>query len=46
MLGGGNLIGRGVGDIVEVGVGHIGGCKGRLVVGGVFREEVSGGQID
>ena len=46
MLRGGNLIGRGVGDIVEVDVGHIGRCKGRLVVGGVFRDEVSGGKIE
>ena len=39
MIGGGTLLGRGVGDIVVVGLGHNGGCKGRSNGGGVFREE-------
>ena len=42
----GNLEGRGVDDIVEVGLGHIGGCKGRSDVGGMFRREVCGGQTE
>ena len=39
MIGRGTLLGRGVGDIVVVGLGHNGGCKGRFDGGGVFREE-------
>ena len=42
----GNLEGRGVDDIVEVGLGHIGGCKGRSDVGRMFRREVCGGQTE
>ena len=44
MLGGGELLGRGEGDTIVVGLGHNGGCKGKLEGGGVFREEECGGQ--
>ena len=40
VLGRGNLIGRGVGDIVVVGLGNNNDCKGRLDGGGVVGEEV------
>ena len=39
MIGEGTLLGRGVGDIVVVGLGHNGGCKGKSEGGGVFRDE-------
>jgi len=38
-IGGGNFIVRGVGDVVVVGLGHSGGCKGRSEGGGVNRVE-------
>ena len=44
MLGGGNLLGRGVGDTVVVGLGHNSGCKGMSDGGGVFREEECDGK--
>lgn len=40
MLERGNLLGRGVGDIVVVGLGNNGGCKGRFNGGGLVGEEV------
>ena len=40
VLGRDNLIGRGVGDIVVVGLGNNNDCKGRLDGGGVVGEEV------
>ena len=46
MLEKGNLEGRGVDDTVEVGQGHLGGCKGRSDIGGMFRREVCGGQTE
>ena len=39
MIGRGTLLGRGVGDIVVVGLGHNGGCKDRSKGGGVFRDK-------
>jgi len=41
---GGTKLGRGVGEIVVVGLGHNGGCKDRSECGGVFRDEERGGQ--
>ena len=35
---------KGVGEIVEVGLGHNGGGKGRSEDGGVFRDEERGGR--
>ena len=44
VIGGGNFLVRGVGDVVVVCVGHNGSCKGRSDGGGVFRVEEWGGQ--
>ena len=44
MLGRDNLIGRGVGDIVVVGLGNNNDCKGRLDGGGVVGEEYEMGK--
>ena len=37
-------MGGGEGEIVVVGLGHNGGCKGRFEGGGVFKDEERGGR--
>ena len=39
------MFGRGVGEMVVVGIGNRGGCCDRTEEGGVVNEEVKGGQI-
>ena len=40
---GGTILGRGVGELVVVGLGHNGGLKGRSKGDGMFRDEERGG---
>ena len=43
MKGGGTLLGRGVGEIVVVGLGHNGGLKGKSEGDRMFKDEERGG---